>query len=307
MSRLFSKTFIVLAVLALVLSRAMGADEPPSPPTGELDIRELANQVDVLQLVADLKLKEKQVAYVAAKVDTLRQRQEELRKHEEAILQGIKEPLEQMRDALAAGREVPSSAEGLASAKLKELREIRQRAWQEFQSAVSECIAQLDEGQVRIITRSPKARSQAAQMVQQIRSASERDWPKTLEELASRLLEIKTFDKQAQWQADLDNYKGLPENAQEKALEDFEGRKEAEIAQMRAEVGQMLTSIRTADERILSIGVNKLASALRSNTEVRAQLHMMIGQILDSPAAEAAFKARLANIKATSEESPPDL
>ena len=293
------KLVAILTLLAAISLPLPAADETPAPPaTTETNIRELAEEVDVLQLTAKLDLTEKQVTSIIAKVEALKTKREEFRKREEALLQEIKDPLQKMKDALAAGKEAPSSAESVASAKLKELQGLRQQAWQEFQSAVTSCVRLLDAAQVRRVARSPEVQRRAAEMVQKIRSTSEQDWPKVQAELTSELLEVKKLDKEEEWQTAADKLKDLSGAERDNALKDLEKRKETEIAQVETEIKQTLTSIRTADARILSLGVSKLASALRSQAEIRAELFTTVSRILDSPGAEAALKARLAGMKA---------
>ncbi|HUV04027.1 MAG TPA: hypothetical protein VMX94_02850 [Armatimonadota bacterium] len=298
MHPIIRKLFVISAILAATSLCLQAADQPPTPPaTTEINIRELADEVDVLQLVAKLALTEKQVTYFAAKLEELKTKREDFRKREEAILLETKNPLQQMKDALAAGKNVPSSVESAASAKLKELQDLRQRAWQEFQSAVSSCVGQLDPSQVKKITRSPEARSRAAEMVQQVRSASEQDWPKVQTGLTSELLEVKKLDKEQEWQKAADSLKDLTGEERDKGIKELEKRKETELAQEETKIKQMLASIRGADPRILSIPINNLTDALRSRVEVRVELLIIISRILESPAAEAALKARLAGMK----------
>jgi len=297
------RTLIALwVVMVCVLPKGQCAEEPP---TAELDVRELAEQVDVLQLIVELDLKKGQMTYFAAKADAQKQIYEELRKREESVFLQMKEPLLEMKKALESGKEIPDTERSAVSAKLKELQEIKQRGWQEFQSAVSSCVQLLDEGQVRRITRSPEAVRRANQMVQRIRASSEKEWPKTLDEIASDLLEVKKLDKQAEWQAESDKLQGLTGEERDKALKHLESRKEADTSEMRTTIVQMLTNVRTADERVLSVAVNNLASAVRPKAEVQMQLFAMVSRILDSPAGATALRARLATMNAASEESAP--
>jgi len=302
MCPLIRKLIALSVIMVCVLPKGQCAEEPPR---AELDVRELAEQVDILQLIAELDLKKGQITYFAAKADAQKQRYEELRKREESVLVQIKEPLLEMKSALASGKEVPDTARSSICGKLKELQETRQRAWQEFQSAVSSCVQLLDEGQVRRITRSPEAVRRANQMVQRIRASSEKEWPKTLDEIASDLLEVKKLDKQGEWQAESDKLQGLTGEERDKALKDLESRKEADISEMRTTIVQMLTNVRTADERVLSVAVNNLASAVRPKADVHMQLFAMVSRILDSPAGATALRARLATTNAASEESAP--
>lgn len=301
------RAVVIPAILVVILTQAVRASEQAAPMPGSsgTDIRMLANEVDVLQLVTELNLTEKQITYIAGKISSLRQKREELLKREEAVLQSMSEALQKTRDALAEGKEVPSAVESITSSKLQELQQIRQQARQEFQSAVSSCVQLLTEGQVREIKRSPRAMSRANQIVHEIRSASEADWPKTFADITQELLEVKKLDRQAEWQAEAEQIQNLVGEERDRALADFEKRKESEIAEMRTETGQLLTSIRTADQRILSIAVNNVASALRPEANVQAQLFAMMSQILDNPAAEAALKARLENMRAASGEPAP--
>lgn len=295
--RTIIRSLILVSILVFFgMPLALGADEP-TPPPSQPDIRMLAEEVDVLQLVADMNLTEKQITFITDKLTDLAKKQAELRKQDEAILQGIAETLQKMRDALAAGKEVPSSAKSTASAKEKELQSIRLQMWQNFRSAVTSCVQLLDEGQIRKIKRTPEAIARANQIIQQVRSASEENWPQVQAKFTSELLEVKKLDKQQAWQAEEDGLKKLTGEERDKAVKDFEKRKEDEIAQMRTETEQILSSIRTADQQILFAAVNKLASALRTNLDVQIQLQAMMGRILDSPGAPTALKSRLENMK----------
>lgn len=288
------RTILACVLLIVMTGLPLSSEEQ----AGSADVRLLAEEVDVLQIVSDMKLNEKQLAFVAGKAESLKKRREEFARREEAILNEIKEPLRQIRDALVAGKEVPTSADNMASAKQKELQKIRAEAWQEFQSAVLSCIQLLDEGQVRVIARTPEAMTRARQMVQQIRSASNDEWPKVLAELTSELVKIRKLDKEIEWQAEEERILDLTGDEREQAAADLEKRKESDIAQMKAEISQLLSSIRMADQRVLSIGVNKLATALRSKADIQAQLFGMMSRVLDSPASESALKARLDHLKA---------
>jgi len=295
------KTIMALLMMLCVLrlGPTVGAEEPAKPAATQTDIRGLAEQVDVLQVMAELNLDAKQLKSMLAKVEALRKKREELRKREESVLLSIKEPLQKMRGALVAGKEVPSSAERLASPKLKELEEIRRQRWQEFQSAVAAAVRLLDEGQVRRIARSPEAVSRAGQIVTQVRSASDQDWPKTLADLASELLEVKKLDKQREWESEQEKIEALAGAEKEKALGEFEKRKERDVEAMQTEISGMLTNIRSADQRILSVVVNNVAAMLRTKADVGIQLVVMVGRILDSPQAEEALRARLAGAAKT--------
>ena len=295
------KTIMALLMMLCVLrlGPTVGAEEPAKPAATQTDIRGLAEQVDVLQVMAELNLDAKQLKSMLAKVEALRKKREELRKREESVLLSIKEPLQKMRGALVAGKEVPSSAERLASPKLKELEEVRRQGWQEFQSAVAAAVRLLDEGQVRRIARSPEAVSRAGQIVSQVRSASDQDWPKTLADLASELLEVKKLDKQREWESEQEKIEALAGAEKEKALGEFEKRKERDVEAMQTEISGMLTNIRSADQRILSVVVNNVAAMLRTKADVVMQLVVMVGRILDSPQAEEALRARLAGAAKT--------
>ena len=276
---------------------ALCADEPPKTAADEIDVRELGEQVDVLQVVADLKLTTKQVAQLATTAGLIEQKREELAKREKEILQRIKSPLLQMKEALVAGKPLPGSAKTLADSGLKELHELRQQAWSEFQYAVSAAVRLLTPRQVRSIRRSPEARQRAAQMVQLIRSSSEEKWAQVLPELTSELLEVRKIDKYADWaKAEQEKLADLTGEEREAAVKELDKQKEDEIAKIQAEVSRMLWSIRGADPRALTVAVNNLSSALRSDAEVQAQLSAMMARILDAPSAEAALKARLQHL-----------
>lgn len=296
---------LVLILVILGMPTVLCADEP-TPPPSQPDVRMLAEEVDVLQLIADMNLTEKQITYISDSVTNLTKKREEFRKKEEALLQEIKEPLQKIRDALAAGKEVPGSAESIASAKKKELQSIRLQMWKDFQSAVKACIQLLDEGQIRRVKRSPEAITRATQMIQRIRSASEQNPQKTLDEITSILLEVRKYDKQEEWQTKQDELQNLTGEEKDKALKDFENKKDAEITQMRIEINQTLMAYRNADPRLLSVAVNNLASALRTKAGVQMQLQAMMGRILDSPGAATALKARLESMKNV-EHPPPNV
>jgi hypothetical protein len=315
--RLAKRQLLAIILLALIFTPVFPVDNEPinTQSSGDNNVREglenkqnipglsevqkLAEEVDVLLIVNQLELTGDQLKFVAQKASEIRKRQEDTRKKEEEILLGIKAELQTMRDILISGKEAPSSLQTKLSTKLKDLQNLRQQAVEEFHSAVNACIRQLSEGQIRKIARTPDVQRRASELVQKIRAASEDEWPKVREEITDELLDVKKIDKQQEWETELDNIRKTAGTEKQKALEDFEKRKTETIAQMRTEIEQMLTSIREADPRILSIGINKLASALRSQVDIRNQLFAAFARILDSPCGEQALKSKLGATSST--------
>lgn len=296
---------MLIALLCLAANTVVADETPPSAETPP-DVFMLAEEVDVLQVMSDLRLTEKQITSISSRAESLRKRQDDYQKQEEAILKSISDALEKTRDALASGKEVPASAEAVTAPKLKELQQLRQLAVQDFEGTVAACVQLLESGQIREIARSPAAKQRAAQMVQQIRGATEQTWPSVRSELTQELLEVKQFDKYADWSAELKAANELTGDDRDQAVKDFEERKEAEITEMKSEIGQFLDSVRVADARILSIGVNRLTDSLRAQADIRAELLAMMRRILGSPAAETALKARLASVKTDNDKPAGD-
>lgn len=277
---------MLVAMLIIIGACVVASANEPA----ESDVRMLANEVDALQLIADMKLTEKQMNSVIAQVAALQKKREELRKREEAILLEIKVPLEKVRDALAEGKEVPASVSAITAPKQKELQQIRGQEWKALQTAISSCAALLDEGQLRVIARTPDVMKRAQEIVQQVRSAQDNT---ALEPVVSELLEIKKLDKRSEWISAEEAALKLTGEARNNALADLEKQKEAETVKMKAEIAELLNSIREADIRVLSVAVNKVAGALRTKADVQLQVFDMMGRLLDNPAAEKALKERL--------------
>lgn len=270
------------------------------------EVQQLAEEVDVLLILSQLELTESQLRFVADKASELNKQREETRKKEMAILQEIKNHLQEMRAILIAGKDIPTSLQSAVTPKLKELQSIRQKAWEGFQSKVGACVRQLSEGQIRKIARTPEVQRKASEIVQKIRTTSEDSWPKVKAEVTKELLEIKKLDKQEEWQSELDSMATLPGEQKEIALKDFEKRKAESIAQLQTEIEQMLNNIRVADPRVLSVATNKVAAALRTQADIKEQLFAAFGRILDSPCGEQAVRSKIGAITSAPADSPKD-
>ncbi|MHB0998956.1 MAG: hypothetical protein ACYC27_06890 [Armatimonadota bacterium] len=294
----------VIAGSMLCLIGPVTAEEPAEPASDALSINDLAEQVDILQLVTDLKLKEDQITQILSTIDSLKKKYDESQKREKAMLLEIKEPLTLLRESYINGKEGSPEAQSKALVKLASIRNNRQDMQQSLVTAVELCVQMMDAGQIRIMTRTPEAISRASKMVQQIRGASDNDWQQTMTSLTHELLEIKQIDRYDDWQTRMDQIQNLPNQERDKAYEEFETQRQGEIAQMSGQVEQLLQSIRQANQQALPIAVNNLASALRPQREVRSQLFGIMNRIIDSPVSPAALKARLDAIKASSAKTP---
>lgn len=292
--------FPIAAIIILGTAQFSRADEPTT--ADKQNIHELADQVDILQTVSDLNLTADQVAFVASKVSAIKESRESFLKKEEAILLSIKDPLKQMKDAMLADKPIPDSADRLTSAKLKELTDLRKQGRQEFEAAVNSCVRLLSGVQVRKIARSPEAMKRATHIVQQIRASSEEDWPATLETYVAELTDAKKIDKGDEWQARFNKLGELKPSEYPAALEKFNKDKDAEIAKMRADSTDLLTKIRNANPATLPIAVGNVASVIRAQADVQAQLFGMFGRILDNPTSEPVLKAKLDSMKKSSTE-----
>lgn len=287
-------------------SPVTSVDSGYSPGAQLSEIQRLAEEVDVLMILSQLELTESQLKFVADKASELNKQREETRKKEMAILQEIKDHLRKMRDILIAGKDIPTSLQSAVTPKLKDLQNIRQQAWEAFQSKVGACVRQLSEGQIRKIARTPEVQRKASEIVQRVRTASENSWPKVKADITQELLEIKKLDKQEEWQSELDRLATLPEEQKESALKEFEKQKAESISEMQTEIEQMLTSIRVADPRILSVATNKVATALRTQADIKEQLFAAFARILDSPCGEQALRSKIGGTNSGPTDSPKD-
>ena len=294
-----TKKFIVISLAActiLGLPNMSHAQETAKPADTQA-IREMAEQVDILQTIADLRMTEEQIALALSKVTALRQSRDEFKKKEDAIYDAMKDTIQQIRDALVAGKPVPDAADQAAKSRVKELQSLRQQGINEFQSAVKACVQQLSGGQTLKIAHSPELMKRATHIVQHIRGTSEDDLPGLLIIYSDEIVDAKKVDKSIEWQAQIDKVYALRGVQREQALEEFNKQKDAEIAQMRDDAVQLLTTIRSANSMVIELGVNKVANAIRPKIDIQNQLFGMIGRILDNPLAEPTLKARLEKMK----------
>lgn len=302
---LMRRSPVALSVLLLVLSAlpARSADGPAGTivePNAEL--KQLGDEVDILQLVTDLNLSKDQVTQLGAKVAQINAKRKEYSKREQDILLKIKSPLEQIKDALTNGKPVPDEARLQADSGLKTLEGLRKQGWDEYDIYVASAAKVLTAKQIRDIRRSAAARKRAGEMVQDIRFSSPDKYPQVREKLVNELVEVKKIDKQDEWlKIGAERLAGLTGDARSQAVKELEKIKDTDIAQMKTELGQLIDSIQAADSRILSVGIDRLASALRSDAEVDAEIKATMSRILDSPTAESVLKARAEHMKETAE------
>ena len=295
-------SFILLVIAGYV--PALGADETPSPPVAvtEPDLNQLGDEVDILQIVAAVNFSKEQVTQLAAKVAQINAKRQEYAKREEAILEKIKVPLQQMKDALIKGKPVSDTAKTLGTSGLKELEALRKQSWADYESYVASATTIFTAKQIRDIRRSPQARKRAGEMIGDIRLSSDDKYPQVREKFVNELIEVKKIDKQEEWfKSAQERLAGTTGEARDKMLKELEKVKEDAVAEWKPELSGLLDSIRTADSRILSVGVDKLASALRSDTEVDVELSSIMSRILDSPTAETVLKARAEQMKDVAE------
>jgi small-conductance mechanosensitive channel len=295
-------------VLLLVLSAfpAQSADEPAAGTVAEpnAELKQLGDEVDMLQLVTDLGLSKEQVTQLAAKVAQINAKRKEYAKREQDTLLQIKSSLEQMKDALINGKPMPDAARILADSGLKGLEALRKQGWADYDIYIASAAKVLTAKQIRDVRRSPEARKRAGEMVQDIRFCSPEKYPQVREKLVNELVEVKKIDKQEEWlRIGTEKLAGLTGEARNEAIKDLQKIKDTDIAQMKTELSQLIDSIQAADSRVLSVGVDRLASALRSDMEVNAEIKSMMSRILDSPTAESVLKTRAQHMKETTAES----
>lgn len=291
---------LLLVVLSTVPARS--ADEPATAESNT-ELKQLGDEVDMLQLVTDLGLSKEQVTQLAAKVAQINSKRKEYAAKERDVLLKIKAPLQVMKDALIDGKPVPDEARLQADSGLKTLEALRKQGWADYDTYVASATKVLTAKQVRDIRRSPEARKRAGEMVQEIRFSSSDKYPQVREKLIDELVEVKKIDKQDEWlKIGTEKLAGKTGEARDQAIKELQQIKDADIAQMRTELGQLIDSIQTADSRILSVGVDRLASALRSDMETNADINSVMSRILDSPTAESILKARAEHMKDTPAE-----
>lgn len=304
---MFARRSLITAITMLILLSvvpAWCADEaiPGTAAASGADIRQLGSEVDVLRIVTDLGFTKDQITQLAAKVALINAKRQEYAKKEQAILEKVKIPLQQMKDALTEGKPVPASAQAVADSGFKELEALSKQGWADYDSYVASAIKLITPKQLREFRRSPEARKRAGEMIQDIRFCSEDKYPQIREKLVNELLEVKKIDKQEEWRKiGEEKLAGTSGEERAQAVKELEQIRENDLADMKAELSGLLDSIRAADSRVLSVGVDRLASALRSDAEVDKELRGMMMQILDSPTAEAVLKARAEKMKDSTE------
>lgn len=301
------RSVVIWYVVLLMLSAfpAQSADEPSAGAGAEAnaELKLLGNEVDMLQLVTDLGLSKDQVTQLGAKVAQINAKRKEYATKERDVLLKIKSSLEEMKDALINGKPVPDAARMQADSGLKSLETLRKQGWADYDIYIASAAKVLTAKQVRDIRRTPEARKRSGEMVQDIRFSSPEKYPQVREKLVNELVEVKKIDKQEErLRIAAEKLAGLTGEARSQAIKDLQQIKDADIAQMKTELGQSLDSIQAADSRILSVGVDKLASALRSDMEVDAEIKSLMSRILDSPTAETVLKARAEHMKETAAE-----
>ena len=267
------------------------------------ELKQLGSEVDVLQMISDLGLSRSQVVQLAAKVAQVNTKRLEYSRKEQQILEKIKTPLEQMKDALLNGKPVPATPKSLADAGLRELESLRKQGWADYDGYVASAVKILTAKQVRDVRRSPEALKRAGEMVRDVRFAPQDKYPQIREKLVAELLEVKKLDRRDEWfTIGQEKLAGLTGESREEAVNELQKLKDEETTRMKAEISGLLDSIRSADSRVLSVGVDKLASALRADVDVNAELTTMMSRILDAPTAEALLTARAEKMPETAAE-----
>ncbi|MHB1458197.1 MAG: hypothetical protein ACYC0V_14910 [Armatimonadota bacterium] len=307
MKRILCITLIAISMFLIsagLYTECFAADDDTSATAEKIDIKDLVEQVDVLQLAVDMNLKADQMSFMIEKIDFLKTKYEETQKKERALQLEIKEPLMIIRESLITGKDVPSDARSAAFAKLKPIKQTRQDMQTALSDAVNSCVDILDDGQRRVMGRTPDVMSRAQAMIQEIQYTSEDNWPKTMASLTAEIMRVKETDRYSDWQAQVDNIQKMPASDRDQAFQDFDAKRKAELDQMQGETEQLLQSVRMANKQVLPIALNKLAGALKSQTDLRAQLYSAMMRIIDSPGAPAALKARIEAMKAAAEKKP---
>jgi hypothetical protein len=294
--RFARKLTVVSLVLILIGSvlPVLCADEPNA------DLKHLGDEVDVLQIIADMGFSKEQVTQLVARVSQITAKRREYASKEQAILERIKAPLQQMKDALIDGKPVTDTAKTLADSGLKELEALRKQSWSDYDVYVLSATKLFSARQIRDIRRSPAARKRAGEIVQDIRFSPENKYVQIRDKFVDELVEVKKADRAEEWlKIGQEKLSGTTGDARAQAVKELQEIKDKDIAEMKAEASGLLDSIRPADSRILSVGVDRLASALRSDTEVNAELASIMARILDSPTAESVLKMRAERMKDT--------
>lgn len=305
MKRNLYNMLVAVSMILLVIgiyTVSFAADTETPAPADKLEIKDLAEQVDDLQIVSDMKLKVDQLTFMITQIDSLKQKYDETQKKEKALLLEIKDPLMVIRESLLTGKAVPAESQSAALAKLKSIKQTRQDMQTALSDAANACVDMLDDGQRRIMARTPDVMSRAQAMIQEIQYASEDTWPKTMAALAEEIMRVKAADRYNDWQTQADNIQNLPASDRDQAYQNFESSRKAELDQMQADTEQLLQSVRMSNKQALPIALNKLAAALKSQTELHSQLYNAMVRVLDSPGAPAALKAKIEIMKAAAEK-----
>lgn len=279
---------------ALVLMLVCAAVPVVGAESPNAELKQLGDEVDILQMVTDMGFSKAQVTQIVAKVVQMSAKRKEYADKEQAILEKIRPSLQQMKTALIEGKPVPSTAKTVADSGLKDLEALRKQSWSDYDSYVKSATTVFTAKQIRELRRSPAARKRAGEMVQDIRFCPQDKYPQIRDKLVNELVEVKKIDKRDEWlRIGQEKLEGTTGEAREQAKQELEKIKEDDLAEMKAELSGLLDSIRSADSRILSVGVDRLASALRSDAEVDEELSLIMARILDSPTSESVLKARL--------------
>lgn len=293
---------VTLPLHAEDVTTASAQTPAPVSITPEAEARGLADQVDMLRLINALGLKESQMTMILGKIEALKQKWDDGKKKEDAILLSAKEPLQKIHDALAAGKPSPADAEALVAPKRKSLSELRGSIGQMIDNAVNDCVANLTDGQLRLIARTPEAVAYASKLVNRIRMSSDDAWPQTMADVSAELLRVRQYDMQAGWESRLQGLKG---EERDRAVKDLESQSEPQVADMKVQIEQMLTTIRGANQMAVPIGVDKLAVAVRSQTDVRDDAFNIMNRIIDNTGSVGALKARIAGLQAEAAKPQP--
>ncbi len=295
-----SLVLCMVVVICAASIPAMGAEAASGGTmvTPDSEIKQLGDEVDILQFIAGVGLSRAQVTQLAGKVAQINARRKEYAKKEQEILQKVKAPLEQMKAALIEGKPVPDSAKLVADSGMKELEALRKQGWQEYDNFVASASTVLTDGQIRDIRRNPKAMKRAGEIAQDIRFCSENKYPAIRDKYVEELVAVKKIDEQEEWlKLGQEKLSGLTGEARAEALKELEQVKETDTAAMKSESSRLLDLTRSANSVVLSSQINKLASALRPDREVYQEIDSMMARILDSPAAEAILKSRAEKMK----------
>lgn len=298
-----SLLFMLIAIQLPILAEEADKSEESKPVASiDMNAKALAEEVDVLQTVEQLKLKPDQISFIIKSIKSLEARYAETQKQELALQNEIKKPLAALRDALLAGKPASKEDQEAAYAKLEPIIKTRLAMQNAIANTANACVDLIDEKQRKTIGRTPDVVLRAGNLLKQIRITPESSWADARNEFAKELVQVKMSDRWYEWHTQYESINNLPSAERDKRLELFNNDRNAEIAAMNTEALQLLDSVRASTEQQLTVTQNKLIDALKSQTELHQQLYNIMVGILDNKHSKAALQAKLDAMNAESDK-----